>query len=225
MNGLKLPAHAVKPTHVIIGGIVFPWAAKAPYVASGHSVLGGLEYNEAEGLIKCHVCGCWTRSVGKHAAAADGVSPRDYRRDYGLRNTTSLCTPSTRARYRANVRISALLPEAKKHRFVKGPSLQNRKHATGKDAGLSAETRNLRMLCAAQIRVRVTNLAIAKGATPTHPDLKLAGIHPAVIKATYGLSLRDFMKSLGLTPNTVKSPRSGEPLPKNVGHYVRVAGQ
>jgi hypothetical protein len=45
------PEAEVSATHVIIGGLVFPWEAKAPYVPSGHSILGGLEYNAGADLI------------------------------------------------------------------------------------------------------------------------------------------------------------------------------
>ena len=89
----------MKETHVIVLGGVYAWESKAPYVESGHSVLGALEYNEGDNRIKCHECGGWYRSLGKHVAETHGMRPREYRRDHGLKTSTSLSVPSVRDRH------------------------------------------------------------------------------------------------------------------------------
>src|SRR4051812_44274200 len=82
----------LEATHVLIGGIVFPRAEKAPYVMSGHSVLGGLEYNEEKDRVKCHKCGNWFRRLGRHLSQVEGISSSQYKRDHGLRQSTTLAS-------------------------------------------------------------------------------------------------------------------------------------
>jgi hypothetical protein len=50
---------------VIIRGHVFPRAEKEPFVASGESLLGALEYNQETDQTKCHECGKMNGCLGR----------------------------------------------------------------------------------------------------------------------------------------------------------------
>jgi predicted transcriptional regulator len=199
----------IKATHVIIGGIVFPWEAKAPYVPSGKSVLGALEYNQAEDKIKCHACGGWYQQLSRHLGNTDGISARQYKIEAGLNQDTGLRVPHLRLANRlAAKRKTGLIPHRKKA-GCPGKHQRSLNHR--------AEDQNLRMLCQAQIRQRIMQLALTLGCTPAVKDLIAAGLNPAPVTRSMGMSLSSVMRSLGLMPNTSPVPgRKGgfrQPLP------------
>jgi hypothetical protein len=187
---------AIKATHVIIGGSVFPWAAKAPYVAAGKSTLGALEYNDEHDVVKCHVCGDWLALIGTHLSS-DGITAAQYKRDYGLRMTTSLCAPSVSAKLSRAVRVRLRSPVT---RMRAVSATKGRGRPKGHETGV-AEDRNLKNLCQAQLRHRVLELAVSLGGTPTGDDLRAAGIASNCLRRTFGVTAQAFMASLGLTPN------------------------
>jgi predicted transcriptional regulator len=189
----------IKATHVIIGGVVFPWAAKAPYVAAGKSLLGALEYNDEHDLIKCHVCGGWFMRVGRHVSHSDGISGAEYKREFGLMKGTALCTPSFRVR---------LSRHARHAKIGDATRLPHRKTLDMPSRSGSAEGRNLKNLCQAQLRHRVLQLAVSLNGTPTVNDLRTAGIHGRAIQTAFGMTASAFMRSLGLTPNRPKTGHS-----------------
>jgi hypothetical protein len=206
----------VKATHVIIGGVVFPWAAKAPYVAAGKSILGGLEYNDEHDLIKCHVCGGWFVSVGKHLET-DGINAAAYKRDFGLLKKTGLCTPSHSIQ---SARIGKRSGNVARLRNGKRPGRKAGNVSFG-----CAEERNLQNLCQAQIRHRVMELAIRLNGTPTQRDLTSVGIRQASIERAFAMNTTAFMRSLGLTPNRSGQCKQGiirQPLPPQ-NQMLRVA--
>ena len=96
-----------RETHIIIAGTMFPWAEKAPYVRSGESVLGAVEYDEKADEIKCHECGRWFRALSPHLrdrATRDrkgrirprphAMSPKVYKVKHGLNLVSALSIPS-----------------------------------------------------------------------------------------------------------------------------------
>jgi len=185
-----------KVTHVIIGGVVFPWAAKAPYTPSGYSTLGALEFNQKEDLVRCHMCGDWFKSIGCHVRQSEGISAAEYRRNHGLRSVTSLNVPSTHIKFvrqgRAQTKRKSLKPGQRlpQKRIKENPGC--------------AEMLNLRMRCQAQIRQRIMLTAFAVDGTPSAADLKkYQGLDHKSIKQALGTSLSQTMISLGLTPNLV----------------------
>lgn len=187
---------AIKATHVIIGGIVFPWEAKAPYTPSGKSVLGALEYNQEEDKIKCHVCGGWYQQLSGHLGDTDGVTARAYKISAGLNQTTGLCVPRlTLARRQVNkCKAHLLRPFQKKPGCrVWGPKLISNNRA---------EFRNLSLLCQAQIRQRIMKLALDLGHTPTDKEMRTAGLREQTVCASLGMPVRSVFRSLGLVPNS-----------------------
>lgn len=53
-----------------------------PGSPSGCGIYGVLE--ERDGLMLCHECGRWYRSVGSHLAQGHGITAREYRRRHGI---------------------------------------------------------------------------------------------------------------------------------------------
>lgn len=87
---------------VIIRGHVFDYAEKAPFVTSGKSVLGALEYNPETETVKCHECGEWFSSIGKHCFHIHEIPAVDYKVKHGLQQITPLDCPAITVRSKVN---------------------------------------------------------------------------------------------------------------------------
>jgi ROS/MUCR transcriptional regulator protein len=62
-------------------------------------VYGKLGVLQSDGeKVECHCCGLWFGNLGSHVAARHGMSANEYRAVFGLRQSTSLIGPQTRAR-------------------------------------------------------------------------------------------------------------------------------
>jgi hypothetical protein len=202
---VKEDGDEVEATHVIMGGIVFPWEAKAPYPASGRSILGGLEYNEERDCVKCHICGRWFRCLGRHLVAGEGIDTREYRDTYGLLLQTSLASPGLSKR-----RAIVLARNPKVHYFTRldhHPSAQSAMTAASAArskmlprAVRCAENRNLRNLCQPQIRHRLSQLADSLGRVPTARELEGSKLATNTIELALGLKMSAVWKSLGWNP-------------------------
>lgn len=86
-------------THVLIRGHKFTYAEKSPFVRSGESLLGAIEYDEATDQTKCHECGEFFRGMGNHVKA-HGISRFEYNTKHGLRVRSPLSGLSVRQRHR-----------------------------------------------------------------------------------------------------------------------------
>jgi hypothetical protein len=82
--------------HVLIRGHLFTHTEKAPFVSSGESLLGALEYDLARDLVKCHECGAWKRGLGAHVLRVHGINRLDYAQKHGLRKCAALSSPTVR---------------------------------------------------------------------------------------------------------------------------------
>jgi hypothetical protein len=180
-------------THVIICGQVFPWAAKAPYVMSGQSTLGALEYNPEQETVKCHECGDWFKELGVHVYRAHGVKAATYKAERGIAFGSSLSAIASRKKRAKNIRRRGLVG---KHPFKKG-------HEPHGNAHYSPEVRNLHMACKAQLMSKARELALRLHRTPTVEELRQAGMHHGTIRKQFGLSLRDYILSLGMEPRPI----------------------
>ena len=177
-------------THIILSGLVFPWIEKAPYVMSGYSVLGGLEYNQAEEVVKCHECGEWFKELGTHVYRTHGLRAVAYKQERGLSNRSSLAAIGSRKLRAKNLRTRGLVGNG-------GFKVGHPQYGTTR---YSPEVRNLRGACLAQLQHRARQLLIQLGRVPTAADFRAAGLHHAVIKNAFGVSLRQFLLSLGMPP-------------------------
>ena len=193
---------------VLIRGKCFLYKQKAPFVPSGKSVFGALEYDENTGMVRCHECGKWFTHLGHHVSDSQGVHSHrmkalDYKRKHGLRRAAALCGPKESAKYnnvanlhfleaakKVRARAIGACAKAKRYRQLNGERLYN------------AESRNERNTCQAQILSRIKAISESLGRTPTHRDLRQHGLHASSV--VFALNVPD-MKSvfslLGLLPN------------------------
>lgn len=159
--------HAPK---VIVLGQVCDWEEKAPFVPSGKSVLGALEYDPKMDKVKCHECGEFQRAIGVHARKAHGLDSREYKITHGLRASSSLSGPTTIAKKRSSVHLKRP-PSA---RFMAA-------RRTGSRKGTSQmELRNARGTCQAQLVERMKRLAEQLGRSPESKDVHAAGLSSAI---------------------------------------------
>ena len=185
-----------KATHVIICGLVFPWEQKAPYVMSGHSTLGALEYNQAQDVVKCHECGDWFASIGVHAYRTHGITATTYKSERGLAFNSSLSSMNSRKAHAKSLHKRRACGEKLGKPFTD-------KHKPLGNGTFSPEVRNLRMACTAQLMQRARDLSIRLNRTPTATELRENGLHHAVIKKAFGLSVRDYLLSLDIKPRKI----------------------
>lgn len=213
-NGQVIYVSGQPETHIIIAGIMFPWAEKAPYVVSGHSVLGAVEYDEATDRVKCHECGEWWEAVGQHSARTHGVKARRYKTKHGLTNKTALWTPRLSGILRTRIASSDFLKMVKmncgdnliKARKARAIIPQADKSSTGS----GAEKANLNARCKAQLSERIKSVYSELGGTPNQLELeRRLGVNLSTIRRTFGLQISDVLRLLGLaTRNKGRTPGS-----------------
>jgi len=184
------------------------YRAKAPYVQSGHSVLGAIEYDKKADLLKCHECGGWYARVGVHSHLTHNLPACEYKRKHGLRNSSSL--DCERLRKLAVKRMEEL------NERQGGPPVnadpEKRRMATealksARNARYTGELKNMRMTCQAQIIAKVQALAKDLRHTPTVTDLESVGLTPSQLFYSLNCAnLSDAMRFLGLPPNPAGRP-------------------
>ncbi len=166
---------------VILMGQTFLYRQKAPFVSSGLSVKGALEYDAASDRVKCHECGKWFSNLASHVFYAHQIMSRDYKVQHGLRLQSGLIAEGLRAerievgkRLHLEKRFTGFSPiamerskKATKDRMAKGGNRQ------------TAERRNEDGRCHAQLMSRFKSLMESLGRTPSKGDMRAAGISPS----------------------------------------------
>lgn len=189
-------------THVLIGGMIFPWKNKAPYVASGRSILGGLEYNLVHDTVRCHICGKWFDTLNSHLRKDEGIELATYRATYGLTCATTL-TGYRRIQWDGRHRVAASSP-----RRLRGTERHPRKKRIYTEKFTKDE-----------IRARIRNLANSLDRTPTIPELRLSGLSQYIIcKTMETQTVSEVMEELSLTPNKAHSTKGIVSSVKNLAH-------
>jgi hypothetical protein len=158
--------------YVLIKGKTFLYKQKAPFVPSGVSVQGALEYDEATDKVKCHECGEWHLALGKHLSWRHGMKALDYRKKHGLVNKASLCG------LRNHAKRSESMQKIDKSKFmaagvaVRKKALANA-HKVLSENGKSGhfENRNIKGTCQAQILETLQELHKKLGRTPSEKDM------------------------------------------------------
>lgn len=185
-------------THVKINGQTYLYQQKAPFVASGESVKGALEYNPSTDKIRCHECGRWFGHVGSHAAQAHGLLSEDYKTKHGLKQSTALIAEGPR---------SALVLSG--HRVAREHILKigaQTRIVTQTSLGLERrrltryEQRNERSTCHEQLLAKLRELADRLGRTPTIHEAREAGISPSSTKLAFNCKWPKVMELVGLMP-------------------------
>jgi hypothetical protein len=201
--------------HVLIRGHVFTYAEKAPFMPSGASVLGALEYDEATDRTKCHECGTFQSMLGKHIKTHT-LGRVDYNQRHGLRNKTKLTGPK---------KLQSMKETGLATRRANGttgwaggrssPTTNRSSHAAIFSPDSHNEARNERNRCTAQLIYRIQVTAAQIGHTPSATDLRAAGVRVEVVERRFG-NLTRAMMAAGLNPNATGRPAGTEDRRKNL---------
>ena len=164
-SGAYIPGTLAKPNaeHVIIMGAVFKWEEKAPFSVSGMSILGGLEYDKERDLIRCHECGGWFRSVGRHIGFIHKVKSKDYKSRHGLRYSAALVVPSIVASLCA--RKSRGFSDAERARSASTNKLRLSRNP--ERVRRSEELVNFRLRCRPQLTAMILKICQDLGRAPS----------------------------------------------------------
>jgi hypothetical protein len=205
---------------VLIRGHVFDYAEKEPFVKSGASVLGALEYDSAADKVRCHECGSWFHSITNlHLQWIHGLSSVQYKAKHGLNSTTGLCSPSSSLKRKGaessglrrnpewrRKRTDRLVAASRAHKHDHGNNLTNRR--------VHAERANETGRCQAQTLFRIQVLAAEKGRTPTRDELLAIGIYPSALVRTFG-SYAAALQQAGLKSRVAGTRKESADLPNN----------
>lgn len=202
--------------YVRINGEIFLYELKAPFVSSGCSISGGIEYRKYDDTLKCHECGDWYKNLGLHSRNSHGLTAEQYKQKHGMRRKTSLvCERMREVCIKNMVSLNAANGGSPVNQ---DPQLRERANnalvAAGRGARrskLTDETRNSKMLCQAQVMARVKDLADSLGRTPSVADLREADLSVSQVMFSLGCSTAtDAMAMCGLVPNRKgESPFTG----------------
>lgn len=181
---------------VMIQGHVFDYELKAPFIPSGVSVFGAVEYDFQKDKLRCHECGEWFASLAHHIAhGVHDISLREYKTKHGLRIMASLVSRSgaaSRSKH-STERNSGNIVSLRDR-----PEFSNRKQAAKRNLG---EERNMDGRCAAQLSLKIKNLSREVKRTPTTAELKQRGISTSVLLRSFKVeTLSEVMALIGLEP-------------------------
>ncbi|XTZ15826.1 MucR family transcriptional regulator [Micromonospora echinospora] len=67
-----------------------------------HGRYARLDVSDDGETLRCHECGQWKRSLGRHISTRHGISAAEYRHRHGIPAGQSLASPATRRRFAAS---------------------------------------------------------------------------------------------------------------------------
>lgn len=191
---------------IIIGNEVFFYNEKKPYLNSGYSIKGALEYDSVEDKVKCHECGLWFRSIGSHlryCKKAKKLSAREYKIKHGFGLGAALISEGTRKKYievSSNVKnISRLTSKRIKEKKLMAGKLARVRNPWS--SGIrTQQAHNRRRICRPQILFRIKELAKQLGRTPTQAEMNENGIYQGMLRFHFGGGNKAILLA-GLRPN------------------------
>lgn len=187
---------------VIISGKVFLYRQKEPFVLSGVSVMGGLEFDEPSQRVRCHECGRWFASLAGHIWGTHHMEVRAYKLKHGLNIQSALCNETIRQRLiehgKSHEAVLRGAVAGLAHAGMNATALHN--HSRMGVAVLKMEKRNVNRSCKAQLLQRLRELGLGLGRTPTRPEMRRAGIGPQSMEHAFSLPLKEIMPLAGLLP-------------------------
>lgn len=232
---------------VIICGTVFDYAEKAPFVVSGVSLLGAIEYNNEDDLLRCHECGDWFGSVAAHISnGVHGITVAEYKRRHGLRSKSALISFAQRDKASvvaknvlvpARGAIEAVRSNGFKHGHhnneVRKRDVSQLSNVAGSPMDFqerqnkqSGERRNARSLCQAQIIFRLQRMVATLNRTPSTHELIRDGIYPKMIMRAFGTkTLNQAIEMVGLQPNPVSHKLTREFLVSKLQKFKEIHGR
>jgi hypothetical protein len=191
---------------VIIRGQLFSREEKEPFVPSGYSLLGALEYNQETDELRCHECGDWFVGLSGHVRQAHNMKVADYKAKHGLRQDTSLISINTRVK----------IGSATKRRGGGGRKVWDGRAVSSKVDRIAGRVRhyqeaaNERGRCKAQTLHKLLTLGQQLGRCPTIEEAIQVGVrHGPVRKLFGGLPFSMICEMAGLKKRVVGKPFDG----------------
>jgi hypothetical protein len=195
-------------SQVRIGGTIYLYRQKAPFVPSGVSIHGALEYDASNDLIRCHECGLWFRSLCGHLGKIHSLQAVEYKVRHGLNLQSSLVCEGLRVANAERMAASTTVgfqgwTQDQKRAHLAHHLARPRKPKRFKRANF--ETNNAKQMCHAQLLERLRHLAATLGHTPTHSELITAGLAPSSLLHAFNVhSIASVMSLAGLEPNPIQ---------------------
>lgn len=187
---------ANKQRYVIVCGEVFRWEEKEPFVTSGKSVLGALEYDREAETVKCHECGEWRRTITNWHLLLHSLDTKEYKARHGLFRKTALMSPECRSA----LRMARKLNNGTNRKVCGGnnPGLLAWKASGSKRVNSgAAEGKNLHGVCREQVLAAIRTKVVC-GRCPTVLDV---GTRFANAATKHFGSWADACMAAGLRPN------------------------
>lgn len=179
--------------HVLIRGAVYRYTEKAPFVRSGVSVCGAIEYDAATDFLRCHECGEFFENLGVHIGHHE-MGQDEYREKHGLNARTPLANYRLRQIRSVACTARRQYEKARQHLFKKGNG------STGGRTGqkkMMLELLNARGNCKAQIVEKLKEAAAELGRRPKERELVEFDTNWTTVRKYFG-SMDKAMKASGI---------------------------
>ena len=188
---------------VIIRGKTFLYKQKAPFVQSGVSVQGALEYDQQEDRIRCHECGAWFEALGTHLRVVHGMTALAYKLAHGLGRGTGLINERLRGELvLRGKRVLACVEGGVGARAAQAREALRRQGYPHPARTQRLEERNEKGTCQAQLLAKIKRIAGACGHTPSRNELADRGVsHQSALHALNVRDMASVMEMAGLLPN------------------------
>jgi len=188
--------------HVIISGKVSLYKVKAPFVESGKSVHGALEYDIASEHIKCHECGVFVACLANHIRYTHRITTRTYKLKHGLKLHSCLMGETARKiRSETALRNAASMSRAELiAKMTSMSACRSSRDTSNKDHSLH-ESRNSKGHCREQLLEKLSKLGKDLGRTPTEKEFSNSGVSQKSLRFHFG-NVRSAMVIAGLSPNS-----------------------
>lgn len=174
-----------------LSGATVLYESKAPFVPSGVSILGAIEYDEVEDKLRCHECGEWFYFLGPHLNAKHGMDSRAYKLKHGLKIGTALVCERVRQDNAARGKIRNPLA-----------GIKTRGGVGIRKGVIKSEYRNVKGLCQAQVIDRLKKLGEQLGRVPTQLEMEQSGLRPHNFRRMFSCSAKELVILAGMTPRT-----------------------
>lgn len=193
---------------VIIGNEVLFYRQKAPFLRSGKSLEGALEYDPAQDRIRCHECGKWFTYLAPHIKQKHHITSSEYKKKHGLSARAALVGEHLRELKVTRGIFYSYGPDAQERLRLARESPKQRQNLQPVQAiGWSTEKKNLRGTCHAQLLARLKTLTARLGHSPTVRELRQAGIWPYTLCTTFNVYTVNDVYSLLNMESLPESPQ------------------
>ena len=176
------------------------WEPPFASVSQGFGFMGVLAEDSESGKLQCHECGQWFEQLPTHYSIKHGMSGKDYRKKFGLLDSTALKSKRIRL-IQSQVMIDFRATGDK--RFLRKFKRNNVEAANRKGKPKAVESQNKYGVCDLQIMTKIISLGKELGKTPTLCDVKnkYGNSMMSLLHQRYGSYIKYCRDYLKLTPN------------------------